>query len=227
MAREGSAREHAVSTGVRPGTARERILDTAYELFSRHGVQAVGVDTIVTTSGVAKMTLYRHFPSKDELALAFLQRRAERWTQGWLQAEVAQRADTARDRLLVIFDLLDEWFHAEGFEGCPFIKIVVETQDPTDVLRTAAVEHLATIRSYLRDLAAEAGVPDPDEVAGALHVLMKGSIVAAEGGDTDAARRARGIADVLLASQLPGKRPPRGAAGLWARMLGRGPDVSS
>lgn len=220
MSREGSASESAGSTEVTPGPARDRILDTAYELFSRHGVQAVGVDTIVAASGVAKMTLYRHFPSKDDLALAFLQRREERWTRGWLQGEVARRGATPRDRLLVIFDLLDEWFHADDFEGCPFIKIVVEIEETTHVLRTAAVEHLATIRSYLRDLAAEAGVADPDEFSRRLHLLMKGSIVAAEAGDADAARRARDIARMLLAPQLPGARR-------WARMLRRRPGVSS
>ena len=68
-------------------SGRERILETAYELFSRHGTKAVGVDRIIAESGAAKMTLYRNFASKDELILAFLQRREERWTRAWLQSE--------------------------------------------------------------------------------------------------------------------------------------------
>ena len=77
--------------------ARDRIVDTAYDLFSRHGIRAVGVDRIVAESGVAKMSLYRHFPSKDDLVLAFLQERERRWTNEWLRAEVgAPRRDRRR-----------------------------------------------------------------------------------------------------------------------------------
>ena len=82
--------------GGRP-SARERILDTAYELFSRHGTRAVGVDRIIAECGIAKMTLYRNFPSKDDLILAFLERREELWTRAWLQAEAAApRRDAGR-----------------------------------------------------------------------------------------------------------------------------------
>src|SRR5919107_6139337 len=88
---------------------RERILHTAYELFSRHGTRAVGVDRIIAESGAAKMTLYRNFASKDELILAFLERREERWSRAWLQAEVAWRADTAAERMLAIFDVFGAW----------------------------------------------------------------------------------------------------------------------
>src|SRR4051812_37457643 len=84
---EGSGRElirtkAIVESTMAAGTGRERILETAYELFSRHGTKAVGVDRIIAESGAAKMTLYRNFASKDELILAFLQRREERWTRG-------------------------------------------------------------------------------------------------------------------------------------------------
>ena len=106
--------------------ARERILDTSYELFSRHGVKAVGVDTIIERSGVAKMTLYRHFRSKDELVLAFLRERENVWTVGWLQAEVAARAADPRERLLAIFDVFDGWFRRDDFEGCSFINLMLE-----------------------------------------------------------------------------------------------------
>src|SRR5438552_11387299 len=97
--------------------ARERILDAAYDLFSRHGVRAVGIDAIVERSGVARMTLYRHFASKDALVLAFLERREERWTRAWLQHEVERRSSDPRARLLAIFDVFDEWFQEADFEG--------------------------------------------------------------------------------------------------------------
>src|SRR3954449_12759331 len=89
--------------------ARERILDTAYELFSQHGTRAVGVDRIIAECGIAKMTLYRNFPSKDVLILAFLERRAERWTREWLECEVGRSGSPAQC-LLAVFDTFDGWF---------------------------------------------------------------------------------------------------------------------
>ena len=109
--------------------ARERILTTAYGLFCRHGIGAVGVDTIIDQSGVAKMTLYRHFRSKDDLVLAVLERREELWTQGWLVAEVKRRASDPAERLLAIFDVFDGWFRRRSFEGCLFVNALLEIED--------------------------------------------------------------------------------------------------
>ncbi len=179
--------------------ARERILDTAYELFSRNGIRAVGVDRIIAESGVAKMTLYRHFGSKDELVLEFLRRREQRWTQEWLQAEVERRTDDPAERLLAIFDVFDAWFRTEDFEGCAFINVLLEVADRTSSVREATIVHLATIRSFLQGLASDAGVADPEDFARSWHILMKGSIVAAGEGDHEAARRAQAIGKLLLA----------------------------
>src|SRR5580700_3759497 len=85
--------------------ARERLLEAAYGLFSRRGVQAVGIDAIIERSGVARQTMYRHFASKQDLVLAFLERREQVWTRKWLEAEVVHRATDPRDRLLTIFDV--------------------------------------------------------------------------------------------------------------------------
>ena len=183
-------------------TARERILDAAYELFSHHGVRATGVDAIIAASGVAKMTLYRHFSSKDDLVVAFLERREARWTRAWLQGEVEQRAWSPADRLLAIFDVFDGWFRTPDFEGCSFINVLLEIDDRRHPVHTAAVRHLANIRAFLRQLAEEAGVADPDGFSRQWHMLMKGSIVAAVEGDTDAARRAQEVAALLLAHSL-------------------------
>ena len=178
---------------------RERILEAAYDLFSRHGIRAVGVDTIVAEAGVAKMTLYRHFASKNELALEFLKLREQLWTEAWLQSEVRQRADTPEERLLAIFDVFSEWFARPDFEGCTFINFLLELSDPNDPVRSASVEYLANIRAFLRELAAEAGVADPDHFSRQWHILMKGSIVAAGEGDQRAARRAQELGRLLLA----------------------------
>ena len=178
--------------------ARERILDTAYDLFSRHGIRAVGVDRIVAESGVAKMSLYRHFPSKDALVLTFLQEREQRWTNDWLRAEVEGRAATPAGRMLAIFDIFGEWFAIDDFEGCTFINVLLEFDDRGSAVRQASVEHLRNIRSFLAELAAEAGASDPDALAHQWHILMKGSIVAAAEGDRRAALRAQQIGQLLL-----------------------------
>ena len=182
----------------RAATARERIDQTAYELFSRRGVRAVGVDEVVARSGVAKMTLYRHYPSKDELVLAFLRRREDLWTRAWLQAEVQRRADTPASRLLAIFDVFDKWFRRADFEGCSFINVLLEINQPEHPLRQASIAHLATIRVFLRQLATDAGVADADAIARQWHILMKGSIIAATEGDAQAALRAQELGRLLL-----------------------------
>jgi AcrR family transcriptional regulator len=181
--------------------ARDRILETAYDLFSRHGIRAVGVDRIVAESGVAKMSLYRHFPSKDDLVLSFLQEREQRWTKDWLRAEAERRGDTAAERMLAIFDVFGEWFVIDDFEGCSFINVLLEFDDRNHRVHQATVGYLRNIRTFLRELATEAGASDPEALAHQWHILMKGSIVAAGEGDHLAARRAREIGELLLAHE--------------------------
>jgi AcrR family transcriptional regulator len=178
------------------------VLEAAYDLFSRDGVRAVGVDAILDEAGVAKMTLYRNFGSKQELTLAFLELREERWTHEWLRAEIERRGSDPRERLLAIFDVFDEWMARDDFEGCAFVSTLLEMSDPDDPVRRAAVKHLANIREIVRDLAGRAGVEDIDDFARKWHILMKGSIVAAAEGDRDAAARAREVAALLLESAL-------------------------
>src|SRR4026209_2475406 len=121
-----SAETLAGDTRTRPPPARERILATAYELFSRRGIRAVGIDEVIERAGVAKATLYRHFPSKDDLVLAFLERREQLWTREWVEVEARRRGSTPEAQLLAIFDAFDEWFHANDFEGCSFINVLLE-----------------------------------------------------------------------------------------------------
>jgi AcrR family transcriptional regulator len=184
--------------------ARTRILDAAYDLFSRRGIRGVGIDAVIAQSGVSRMTLYRHFRSKQELVLAYLKCREEQWTRAWLQAEVQQRAAGPHERLLAIFDVFDGWFHETGFEGCSFINVMLETADDHDNIYEASIAYLAGIRDFLQELAAGAGVADPDDFARKWHILMKGSIVAAGEGDLEAAKRAQQIARLLLAHELAG-----------------------
>ena len=188
------------TTAMRPSVpARERILESAYELFSRRGVRGVGIDEVIERAAVAKATLYRHFSSKDELVIAFLERREEVWTRGRIEAGARDKGSTPEECLLAIFDVFDEWFHEDGFDGCSFINVLLETVDLEHPVGQASVVHLENIRSILRSLADEGGLRDPDGFARKWHILMKGSIVSASEGDRDAAKRAQEIGRLLLA----------------------------
>jgi AcrR family transcriptional regulator len=178
--------------------ARERIMESAYELFSRRAVNAVGIDEVVDNASVAKATLYRHFASKDELVLAFLERRDQLWTKEWVEAEARKRGDTPEQQLLAIFDLFDEWFRRDDFEGCSFVNVLLEMNDRDSTLGRASADHLAAIRTILRTLAEEGGFRDPDAFAHSWHILMKGSIVAAGEGDREAAARAKAMGRLLI-----------------------------
>jgi len=177
--------------------ARERLLDTAYELFAARGVRDVGIDEIIERAGVAKATMYRHFPAKDDLVVAFLARREERWTLDWVEAEARSRGTTPEAQLLAIFDVFGEWFARDDFEGCSFINVLLEL-GAAHPGGAASVRHLENIRGVVATLAMEAGLRDPEEFACSWHILMKGSIVQAAEGDRDAARRAQEMARALI-----------------------------
>jgi AcrR family transcriptional regulator len=179
--------------------ARERIVRTAYELFHRNSVNTVGVDRIVAEADVAKTTLYRHFGSKDELAVSVLQHHEEVWTRGWLEQAV-QRWRTPKERLLGLFEAFDEWFRRDDYEGCLFVRALLETRDPASPIHSAAVAGLGNIRAFVRGLAEDADVDDPDTVALQIQMLLLGSTVAAVYGDADAAVKARDVARLLLES---------------------------
>lgn len=179
-------------------SARERILATAYELFSRRGIRAVGIDEIRERADVAKATLYRHFPSKDDLVLAFLAQREQVWTREWVEKEARRRGATPEEQLLAIFDAFDEWFHEDDFEGCSFINVLLEWADRDHPIGRASALHLANIRAFLSTLATEAGLREPETFAHSWHILMKGSIVAAAEGDHDAAKRAKNMGRELI-----------------------------
>ena len=185
-----------------PG-ARQRILDTAYELFSRRGIRGVGIDEVIERAAVAKATLYRHFSSKDELVIAFLERREEVWTRGRIEAGARNKGSTPEECLLAIFDVFDEWFHEDGFDGCSFINVLLETGDLDHPIGRASAAYLGNIRSVVGNLAREAGLREPEAFAHSWHILMKGSIVAAAEGDSQAAKRAKAMARLLLDEYRP------------------------
>jgi AcrR family transcriptional regulator len=177
--------------------ARERILSTAYRLFASRGIRDVGVDELVASSGVANATFYRHFHSKSDLAMAFLERREQVWTLGLVEGEARRRGTTPRGRLLAIFDVFDEWFHRDDFEACTFINVLLE-MGAGHPLGRASIDYLANIRQVVQTLAEEAGLHDPEEFSHSWHILMKGSIISAAEGQQASAARARRMAERLI-----------------------------
>ncbi len=184
-------------------SARERILNAAYELFSRRGIHAVGTDEVIDRAGVAKATLYRHFATKNDLVLAVLQRREEIWTHGMIEAQSEQRGDTPEEQLLAIFDVMHDWFQLrDGYEGCSFINVLLElgANHPAGQASIAYIDH---VRDIVRRRALAAGLTDVEDFASSWHILMKGAIILAAVGDLNAARRAQKMAISLIEQHRP------------------------
>lgn len=177
--------------------ARERILDAAYELFVRRGINSVGVDMVLKKSRSAKASLYSNFGSKTGLALAVLDRRGQLWTRQWLEAGILARASKPEEQLLAAFDLLDEWTHSRGFEGCTFLHALTESKKGGPIHRSV-VKHLAAVRALFRGLATEAGLAEPEHVGQVWQMLFWGAIMLAEEGHRSSARYARRAAQQLL-----------------------------
>lgn len=182
--------------------ARERILEAAYDLFSRRGIRDVSVDEIIGRSNVAIATFYRHFSSKQQLAEAFLNRRDEVWTSELIVAEAAKRASEPREQLLAVFDIFDEWFSREDFEGDSFVKVLLE-MGPEHSLGRTSIAHLNTVRTTIRAIAERAGLNDLDDFAHSMQILMKGSIITASMGDLESGIRAKTMAKCLIRDHTP------------------------
>jgi len=166
-----------VSTAVsetRESPARRRVLDTATALFYAEGVHAVGIDRIIAEAGVAKATFYHHFPAKDELVRAYIERQSRLG-----QADIA-RLDrrSPRETLLAIFDLVADAVRQPGYRGCPFVNAAAEYPDPASPVRRAIDEHRRWKRDLLRELLAEDGCRDPVPTADILTVIGDGMLVA-------------------------------------------------
>jgi AcrR family transcriptional regulator len=202
---------------------RVHLLETALRLYGRNGFHATGIDRILAEAKVAKMTLYKHFKSKDELTLAALQLCDERLRDA-LEAGVRERSGDPQGRLLAVFDVLESWFESPEYRGCPFIKASAEYSGPDDPIHDAAASHKRYVLDYLLSLAREAGVPRPDELATRLSLLVEGAIVLHQVlGKRDAARDAREAARTLLTEALGGA-DPRSTGQVPSSATGKPPD---
>lgn len=185
-----------------PGTQRkpprERLIEAAVRLFGEEGIRATGIDRLLAEAGVAKMSLYKHFESKDALVVAALQRKDEQFRETFL-AMVGARHDP-RARLLGVFDALEKWFGRPEFRGCLFLNAASELPEGGCEARRVIAGHKAWVHDQLRDLCRGAGAGD--DLADQLMLLFEGAIVRAYvTGDAAVAREARRAAAVLLEAE--------------------------
>ncbi len=182
---------------------RDHLMATAWRLFYRDGIRAVGIDTILAEAGVAKMTLYNHFASKEELIIAILETRDVEFRES-LMAQVNAAGHNPEKRLLAVFDWLENWFATESFKGCVFIRAASEYPEPTHPIHQAAWRHKIAVQAILTDLCAAAGATDPVTLATAFSLLIDGAVIAAHATQTtNPARSARTTAAALLQLAQP------------------------
>ena len=184
---------------VRPaltGTARERLLAAASELFYTEGIHTVGIDRVIERAGVAKASLYNTFGSKDGLIRAYLDlrhARSEKRING-----VLAKLDTPREKILGVFDAQGIFFRTEDFRGCAFVNASAESQ-PGGSVEQASDEYRAWLRSLFTDLASQAGASDPEALAQQLVLLYDGSTMSARmDRNPEIFIQARAIAAVLV-----------------------------
>jgi len=194
-----------MSTTKLQGSAHDRLLAAANELFYAEGVHTVGIERVIERAGVAKASLYSTFGSKDELVRAYLQGRAE--TRRQRIAERLALSEDPRERILSVFDLMGELTASPTFRGCAFLNATAEgPRGETKVTRVCA-DQRAWTRGLFTELARDAGAADPERLAAQLMILYDGTTV---GGSMDggpaASRTARAMAELLLDTQTPASR---------------------
>ena len=163
----------------RTSDARQRLVETAERLFYAEGVQAVGIDRIIAEAGVAKMTLYNHFSSKDDLILGVLQCREQKFNARF-QAWVDKHCKNGKTRLQAFFAALKDWFDSEDFRGCMFINTRAELADSDHQACKFAAEHKTRFHGELKEAIRESvGDAAADQLAPSLALLVEGAIVSA------------------------------------------------
>jgi AcrR family transcriptional regulator len=179
---------------------RDHLLAVAQRMFCETGFHAVSVDAILEEAGVARMTLYKNFGSKEDLIVATLKREDKMFRQ-WLVSAVEAQSHHSEDRILGLFHALHGRFASEGYYGCAFIRASIEYPVPGHPVHRAAREHKEMIRSYLRGLAAEVDGADPIPLSEQLYLLFEGAITASQlHGEPWPAEYARQAAEKLLAA---------------------------
>lgn len=185
---------------------RDLLVDTALELFSKNGYRATGIDKILDESGVAKMTMYKHFKSKDELIIAALRKRDENFSIQIVKrikelVPLQKHIDPRISRLVSFFDAIDEWINSDAFYGCNFIGASIEFKREDDPIHVASSAHKKLVIQMLQELLSDLHLKDAPYVARSIHMLVEGAIVMAVTiGYKDAAKHAKDSALKILSS---------------------------
>ena len=197
MSSRSSASEAPVSA------KREHLLETAWTLFCRNGYRAVGIDTVLAEAGVAKMTLYKHFASKEDLIAAAMEKKGAAILAG-LDGVVAAAGKNPVRRLLAVFDWLAGWFATDDFSGCAFLKAVGEYGDEADKPRQAAAAFKQAMQDRIEALCSEAGAKSPAVLARQLMLIVDGATIHADmRRDASYAADARAAAKALVEAAIP------------------------
>lgn len=175
---------------------RERILAAAASLFQARGINATGVDTIVAEAGIAKMTLYKYFPAKEDLVLEVVRRRSREFSE-WLSQRLDRTARNPEEKLQQLFDGVEEWLAAPECSGLPFIKASAEFPQQESAVHRLSVELSNEFRAYITALAADAGIRAPEALGLQLAMLIEGAVLSEQltknSGALDSARQAARI----------------------------------
>ncbi|HEU0297161.1 MAG TPA: TetR/AcrR family transcriptional regulator [Anaerolineales bacterium] len=155
---------------------KDKVFQTASHLFYKHGYRAIGVDTLAAESGIGKMTLYRHYPSKDDLIVAYLKDSDKLFWNNFEQ--LTKDALTPRAKLLAFFQALQDYVENPACYGCPFLNVATEYPEADYPGHQIALEHKRSVRARFRQLAKEAGAKRPDVLADQLFLLMDGAYMA-------------------------------------------------
>ena len=157
---------------------REHLINVAMKLFNRYGYHAAGVDRVISESGVAKTTLYRHFSTKEDLIVAVLKKIDEQYRER-LRMFVDDHAEEPVEKLLATFDFLESWFVKKSFYGCPFVSAAAEYSDKRSPVFQEAKRHKQFVIAYFEELAQLAKISNSSDIAEKLNILHEGAIAIA------------------------------------------------
>lgn len=181
---------------------RKKILDVSAELFQTRGINSTGVDTIVAVAGTTKMTLYKHFTTKENLILEVLKRRQQEFLD-WLTQRL-EKTDKAPDKKLQkLFDAIEEWMAEPNFKGSPSLKASAEFPNEENPVHRLSAEHALQFRQYITHLAREAKAREPEVLALQLSLLIEGAMLAEQmKRGSGSAKHAKKAAKILIESAL-------------------------
>lgn len=162
----------------RKASVEEKILQTARRSFCQAGIHATGIARIIEESGVSRRSLYTHYGSKENLLKAVFETEANMWFH-WFDSDLSQMERSADERILALFDLMQEWFRRDDFFGCVFINAVAEHEKSNSWIQEIANAHRDKITARLVAMVTESGARDPESVTEKLNLLIDGTIVAA------------------------------------------------